>query len=123
MCKDICIASKAMGDYGIELDNDSCSVCSNLNNCFYWEGAKREKENIENRKQITITHNGILFRGRYAIALISLIEGKTVNMYCFYNGSYEPTSKLKIFINKLEEAKIPFEIEGKSLRKMNIILK
>ena len=72
------------------------------------------------KKQTSVKRNGILFRGRYGDALLKFENGGEITMYDFYNGKYEPTSKISRFIGLLNLAEINYSKSSDVLRKMSI---
>ena len=71
----------------------------------------------------TIFQDGIWFKGQYANALKLLLEGREININSFKNGGWEPTVKLKRFIELVSYTKLTRNIEGDSLRQTTIKLK
>lgn len=70
----------------------------------------------------TIQQDGIWFKGQYAAALKSLLEGKEININNFNNGGWEPTIKLKRFIELVNYTKLKVDVKGDSLRQTTIKL-
>lgn len=71
-------------------------------------------------------YNGVVFRGQFADAFKILMEGNTVDINTFHNGSYECTTKIKRFLELINMARIEVDInknERGSLRSYKIKLK
>ena len=60
--------------------------------------------------------NGVWFKGQYAENLERFEKGNNVSVVNFKNGSWEATKQIGRFWDLLNNAKIKYNILGKSLR-------
>jgi len=65
----------------------------------------------------TINVNGISFRGQFAENYEFLMKGEQIiDISCFKNGAWEPTTKISRFMDLLDKAKVEYIRRGESLR-------
>lgn len=55
--------------------------------------------------------NEVWFRGQYAEAVDYLLEGHSLDISDFNNGTYEATTQIQKFMSLLDEAKIAYDVE------------
>lgn len=111
----VCKMDYIFNEYEVDVEDWLCLDCPNKNFCDNFK-LYVDEEKLKSRKQKTVYHNEIEFRGRYADALLKLLDKQEVTMHDFYSGSYEPTSKLNRFMTKLDQAGIKYAKGGNSLR-------
>ena len=70
----------------------------------------------------TMLIDGIWFKGQYAAAVKKLLGGEEITINNFNNGGWEPTIKLKRFIELVNYTKLNVVVKGDSLRQTTIKL-
>lgn len=65
-------------------------------------------------------YNGVTFKGQYKRALISFLEGETIELNNFDNGAWEPTVQIQEFIRRLDKVGLAYNLTGKSIRQYKI---